>query len=334
MNSLSRFSLSRFSLFVFSSMFFLSLIPNFKIHAQEIFPSSPINIIVANPPGGAADLNARLFQEPWSSVLKQPLVIQHKPGLGGAIGTAQFLKLKPDGYNVLLGLSSVMVHPEAERNLGKKPLYELDQLEPIALLSSDPLVILVKADAPWKTINDVVRDAKSNPGKLTYSSSGNFGPVHIAIEMLAQQAGVKLTQIPFTGGGPALISLLSGQVDLTAQAPAVAQPHIISGKLRALAVSGAKRIPLFPEVPTYIESGFDAQYSIWAGLYVQKGIPLENLQTLRETVKQAAKLPQYITSLQKQNIVIDYRDAPDFQKFAEEDGKRMIKLIRNMEKEK
>ncbi len=296
--------------------------------AQDAFPSGPVTLLVPNAPGGAADINARILAEPLSSVLKQPVVVVHKPGMGGAIGAAQVAKAKPDGQTLLMALSAVVVAPEAEKVSGRKPLYELDQLEPIALISSDPMVVLVRADSPWKTLGDLVKAAKDKPGALNYSSSGNFGPIHLSVEMLTHQAGIKLTQVPFGGGGPALLALLGGQVEVTTAAPAVALAQIQSGKVRPLATSGSKRLPMLPDVPTYREAGFDAEYHIWAGLYAPAGTPPAVLATLRDSVSKAVRSGAIGQSMQKQSIIFDYRDGPDFARFADEDRIRMTRVVR------
>lgn len=296
--------------------------------AQDVFPGSPVTLLVPNAPGGAADINARILAEPLSMVLKQPVVVVHKPGMGGAIGAAQVAKAKPDGQTLLMALSAVVVAPEAEKVSGRKPLYELEQLEPIALISSDPMVVLVRTDSPWKTLGDLVKAAKDKPGTLNYSSSGNFGPIHLSVEMLAHQAGIKLTQVPFGGGGPALLALLGGQVEITTAAPAVALAQIQSGKVRPLATSGSKRLPMLPDVPTYREAGFDAEYHIWAGLYAPAGTPAAILTTLRDSVGKAVRSGAIVQSMQKQSIIFDYRDGPDFARFADEDRIRMTRVIR------
>lgn len=292
------------------------------------FPVGPITLLVPNPPGGASDINARILVEPWSAVLKQPVVVINRPGMGGAIGAAQVAKAKPDGYTVLMALSSVVVAPEAEKVSGRKPLYELEQLEPLALISSDPMVVLVRADSPWRTLGDLVKAARDKPGAINYSSSGNFGPIHLSVEMLAHQAGIKLTQVPFNGGGPSLLALLGGQVEMTTAAPAVALAQIQSGKVRPLATSGVKRLPMLPDVPTYREAGFDAEFHIWAGLYVPAGTPRPVVMALRESLQKAVRAPAFTGGMQKQSIIFDYRDAPDFTRFAEEDRVRMTRVVR------
>jgi tripartite-type tricarboxylate transporter receptor subunit TctC len=148
------------------------------------------------------------------------------------------------------------------------------------------------------------------------------------VEMLAHQAGIKLTQVPFNGGGPSLLALLGGQVELTTAAPAVALAQIQSGKVRPLATSGAKRLPMLPDVPTYREAGFDAEYHIWAGLYVPASTPPAVIQALRDSVGKAARSASMTQAMQKQSIIFDYRDAPDFARFAEEDRVRMTRVVR------
>lgn len=296
--------------------------------ADDPYPNKPINMIIANPPGGASDINARILIEPLSTILKQPVVAVNRPGAGGAIGSAQVANAKPDGYNLLLALSSVIVSPEAEVVSGRKPLYELNQLEPIALVSSDPMIVIVRADSPYKTLDDLIKAAKEKPNTITYSSSGNFGPIHLSVEMLAYQAGVKFAQIPFGGGGPSMIALLGGQVDFTTAAPSVAAQQIAAGKVRPLAVSSAKRLAAFPDIPTYKDLGYNTEYYIWAGLYAPAPLPQNVQRTLRAAVQKATSSPQYIESMKKAGILQDYRDAPEFKKFADEDGQRMLKIIR------
>jgi tripartite-type tricarboxylate transporter receptor subunit TctC len=306
----------------------LAVAASATVQAQDHFPSGPITLMVPNPPGGASDISARILADPWASVLKQPVVIVNRPGMGGAIGTAQSARAKPDGQNVLLALSVIAVAPEAERVSGRKALYEVDQFEPIALLSSESMVMLVRADSPWKTLDDMIAAAKAKPNAINYASSGNFGPIHLSVAMLANKAGIQLTQVPFAGGGPAVLAVLAGQVDMTTAAPSVAAAQITAGKLRPLAVSGNRRSEMMPEVKTYRELGYDVEYTVWAGLYVPKGTPTSTLQVLRESVAKTVQTPEFKGAMQKNGIAIDYRDAPAFSEYAAEDGKRMVEAVR------
>ena len=295
---------------------------------QARFPNGAITIIVPNAPGGASDISARMLSTPLSGVLNQPVIVLNRGGAGGAIGTQQAARAKADGQTVLLALSTIMVSPEAERVSGRKALYEVNQFEPIALLSSEPMVMLVRADSPWKSLGDVIAAAKAKPGAINYSSSGSFGPIHMSVEMLAHEAGIKFTQIPYGGGQPAIMALLAGQVELTTAVPAVAATYIASGTLRPLTVSGSRRSEALPDVKTYRELGFDAEYTIWAGLFVPKDTPAAVQQILRSSVAQAVESPEYRQAMQKNGIVLDYRDAPDFKRYAEEDGRRLVEAVR------
>src|SRR5665811_785316 len=183
----------------------------------------------------------------------RPVVIENKAGAGGGIGMALAAKAKPDGYTILLALSSLTVIPEADIVLGRAPMYALSDLRPIARFTADPTVLVVRADAPWKTVQDFVADAKKRPGALNYGSSGNYGTMHVPMEILSQTAGVKMTHVPFTGAGPSVVALLGGQIDAVSSGPATVLQHIKAGKLRALAHWGNVRLAALPQVPSLKE---------------------------------------------------------------------------------
>ncbi len=304
-----------------------------NVFAEDPYPNRPITLIVPNPPGGSSDANARVLADSLTKTLKQPVIVNFKPGVGGQIGNAFVANAKPDGYTLLMGLSSIMVSPDAERAQGKTSLYEVNQLVPIAMISNDPMVMLVKTDAPWKNLNELMKAAKEKPNAITYSSSGNFGPINLSVEMLAYAAGAKFLQVPFGGGGPSMLALLGGQVDMTTAIPSVAIPQIESGKVRPIAVSGPKRIKLLPNVPSYRESGFDAEYNIWNGLFVPAGTPAAIIDTLNKAVKEGVQSGQLETAMNQRGMIFDYRDTNEFKKFAQEDGERMIKVIKAMPKQ-
>ena len=300
----------------------------FSAHAQDVYPSRPITLVVPNPPGGSSDANARVLSDALTKVLKQPVILNFKPGVAGQIGNSFVAKSKPDGYTLLMGLSSLMVSPESERIQGKASLYEVSQLEPVAMISNDPMILLVKTESPWKTLGDLVKTANEKPNTINYSSSGNFGPIHLAVEMLTHAAGVKMTQVPFGGGGPSMLALLGGQVEMTTNFPSVALAQIASGKVRPLAVSGPKRLKSLPNVPTYREAGFDAEYNIWNGLFVPENTPVEIVNTLRKAVQEAVQTGLIEPVMEQRGMLFDYRDSVEFKKFAKEDGDRMLKVIR------
>ena len=202
--------------------------------AQEPYPSKPLTMIVPFPPGGVADLTGRPTAAAMEKVLKQKIVIENKAGAGGGIGMAQVAKSKPDGYTIMMALSSISVIPEADKLLGRAPMYTLDQLAPIALISADPTILMVRAESPWKSVKEFIDDAKQRPGKISYSSSGIYGTLHVAMAMLGDVAGVNLHHIPYTGAGPAILALLSGQVDAVASGPSTVVAQIKAGDRKSV----------------------------------------------------------------------------------------------------
>ena len=300
--------------------------------AQDAYPSKPITMIVPFPPGGVADLTGRPTAASMEKTLKQKIVIENKAGAGGGIGMAQVAKAKPDGYTIMMALSSVSVIPEADKILGRAPMFTLDQLAPIALVSADPTILVVRADSPWKSVRDMVDDAKKRPGAISYSSSGIYGTLHVAMAMLADSAGISLKHVPFTGAGPAITALLGGHVDALATGPGTVIQHIKAGKLRALAGWGAKRIDALPDLPTLKELGYDAEFYIWSGLFAPAGTPAPILQTLRHAAAEAVKDPQFRTAMSAIDTPISYLDAPEFQKFWDNDAQRLAKVVQKIGK--
>jgi len=230
--------------------------------ARDAYPSRPITMVIAFPPGGVTDVTARPTALAMERVLKQRVIIENKPGAAGATGNAYVANAKPDGYTLLMALSSISVIPEAERLQGHKPPYELNQLAPIALISADPVVLVVRKEAPWATVKDFVEDAKKRPGKISYSSSGIFGALHMPYTLLEHATGITLWHVPYNGGGPAVQALLGSQVDSTVGGPAAMIGQIKGGRLRPLASFGNKRLASLPDVPTLKELGIDAQHVI------------------------------------------------------------------------
>jgi tripartite-type tricarboxylate transporter receptor subunit TctC len=301
--------------------------------AQEAYPSRAVSIVVPFPPGGVADASARPLAKGLETLLKQPFVVNNKPGAGGAVGMSQVASAKPDGYTLLLALSSISIIPAADALFGRPPAYQMDQLVPIALLSSDPTVLVVPADSPWKTVQDFVDDAKKRPGEISYSSSGIYGTLHMAMEMFASAAGIKLRHVPFNGAGPALTNLLGGHVQALASGPLVVLPHVKAGKLRVLAGWGDKRVEAMPDVPTFKELGYkDVEFYIWAGLFAPAGTPDPVLKTLREAVAKVVKEDEFKTAMANMNTPVDYKDAPEFKAFWDIDAKRLAEAVKRVGK--
>jgi tripartite-type tricarboxylate transporter receptor subunit TctC len=295
--------------------------------AQEPYPVKPIVMIVPFPPGGVADLTGRPTALAMEKVLRQKIVVENKAGAGGGIGMAQVAKAKPDGYTIMMALSSISVIPEADKLLGRAPMYTLDQLVPIALISADPTILVVRAESPWRSVKEFVEDARKRPGAITYSSSGIYGTLHVAMAMLGEAAGVNLHHVPYTGAGPAITALLGGHVDALATGPGTVIQHIKSGKLRALAGWGDKRIDALPDLPTLKELGYDAEFFIWSGLFAPAGTPPPVLAALRQAVREAVRDPQFRTAMAAIETPVYYLDAPEFQKFWDNDAKRLAVVV-------
>jgi len=291
--------------------------------AQD-YPTKPITMIVAFPPGGVAELVGRPLAASMEKTLGQPVIILNRPGAGGAIGTTVAAKAAPDGYTVLMTLSSISIFPVSDPLEGKPAPYQLSDFMPIALVTADPTVLVVRADSPYKTVQDFVAAAKANPGKINYSSSGVYGTLHVAMEMFAGAAGIELFHIPYQGGGPAVTALLGGQVQALASGPAAAVGQIRGGKMRALAGWGEKRLALMPELPTFKELGYkDVEFYIWSGVVAPAAIPPNVQHKLRAAVRAAVADPQFTAAMAKVSTPISYLDAPEFKDFWVADAARL-----------
>ena len=300
--------------------------------ASAQFPDRAITMVVPFPPGGLADAVARPVAEAMSRELKQPVVVENKPGAGGGIGMAAVAKAKPDGYTILMSLSSYTVLPEADKLFGRAPMYQLDQLKPVARFTADPTVFAVRADAPWKTLQDFVSDARAHPGKFTYGSSGNYGTMHVPMEMFAGAAGVKMVHVPYTGAGPAIVGLLGGQVDALSTGPATVVQQVKAGKVRVLAHWGDVRLVALPDVPSMKESGTNVEYAQWSGLFAPAGTPDAVLQRLRDAARAAANDPRVKDVLLTAGSPVQYLDAPEFQRYVDADAATMADVEKRIGK--
>lgn len=300
--------------------------------AQAAWPSRSITMVVPFPPGGLADLVARPVAEAMSRDLGQPVVIENRAGAGGGIGMSAAAKAKPDGYTILLALSSLTVIPEADVVLGRAPMFTLPELRPIARFTADPTVLAVRADAPWKTLQAFMADAKARPGAINYGSSGNYGTMHVPMEILSQAAGVKMTHVPFTGAGPAVVALLGGQIDAVSSGPATVLQHIKAGKLRVLAHWGNERLASMPEVPSLKETGYNAEYAQWSGLFIPQATPEPVAQRLRAAARFAAQDARVKEVIQNAGSPVQYQDSADFVKYVQADAKRMVDVVKRIGK--
>jgi len=271
---------------------------------------------------------ARPVAESMARLLRQPVIVENRAGAGGGVGMAAVARAAPDGYTVLLALSSISIIPEADRLLKRAPMYELKQLTPIARFTADPTVLTVRADSPWKTAAEFIAAMKARPAAYSYGSSGNYGTMHVPMEMLKSAAGFRLLHIPYTGAGPAVVALLGGQVDAVAAGPAAIVQHVRSGRLRALAHWGEGRLTSLPEVPSLTELGYAVTFSQWSALFVPAGTPEPVVARLREAARNSAQDAKVQQVIGNAGSPILYQDAPQFQQFWQQDATRMIEAVR------
>ncbi|MGZ5033415.1 MAG: Bug family tripartite tricarboxylate transporter substrate binding protein [Usitatibacter sp.] len=300
--------------------------------AQTDYPSHPLTMIVPFPPGGVADITARPLAEAMGRMLKQPVIVENRAGAGGGVGMQYVARAKPDGYTVLLALSSISIIPEADKVLGRDPMFQLNQLVPIARFTADPTVLAVRADGPYHSVADLIEAARKSPGTIPYGSSGNYGTMHVPMEMLSEASGTKMLHVPFTGAGPAVVALLGGQVEALSTGPSSVIGHVKGGKVRVLASWGDARHPALPDVPTLKELGYNAQFSQWTGLFVPAGTPEPVIARLREAARAAVADPTFQSSLAKVETPIQYLDQPQFRAFWDADAKKLADVVKRIGK--
>jgi len=294
------------------------------LHAQEAYPTKPVTMVAPFPPGGVADIVGRPLAASMEKSLKQPVLVANRPGAGGAVGTTSVAKAAPDGYTILMSLSSISIFPVSDPMNGRPLPYQLADFAPIALVTADPTILVVAADGPYKTIQEFIAAAKAYPNQMNYSSSGTYGTLHVAMEMFASAAGVKLFHIPYQGGGPAVTALLGGQVHALASGPAAVVGQIKGGKMRALAGWGDQRLPSMPDLPTFKELGYkDVEFYIWSGVFVPAATPAAVQAKLREAVRAAVADPAFRGAMAKAETPIQYLDAPQFREFLAKDAARL-----------
>ncbi|MBV8030469.1 MAG: tripartite tricarboxylate transporter substrate binding protein [Betaproteobacteria bacterium] len=266
--------------------------------AQE-YPSKPVRIVVPFAPGGGSDFIARFIAQRLSDSTAKQFVVENRPGAGGELGVEAGIKSPPDGYTLTLIASSYTVNP----SIYKLSFDPVKDITPIIQLSQGPLVAVVRPDFQAKTLKELMAMAKAKPGQVNFASSGQGSVIHLATELFASMAGIKMNHIPYKGTGPALTDTLAGQTDVFFSSTANAIGHIKGGKLRALAVTTAKRIPALPDVPTVAEAGVPGyEVVLWHGLIGPKGLPKPIVDKLNAEVAKALKLPETADKLQSDGV--------------------------------
>ena len=259
--------------------------------AQTTYPNKPINFIVPYGAGGSADSRSRQIAQKMSLILKQPIIIDNKPGAGGNIGTEFISKAVPDGYTIGMGnFAPMAVNKTLFGNLRYDP--ETD-LSPVVLIEKGPLVLVVNPNSSYNTIQDIVSAAKAKPGVLTFSSGGIGGSHQLSAELFQQATGIKMIHVPYKSGSAALTDLMAGNVDMMFDQMYSAVPSIKADKLRPIAITSKKRSPLLPQVPSFTEVGYPAiEVLNWQGIIVPKGTPKSIIDQLNVAANEALKDPQ------------------------------------------
>jgi tripartite-type tricarboxylate transporter receptor subunit TctC len=258
--------------------------------AQSNYPNKPINFIVPYGAGGGADSRSRQIAQKMSVILKQPIIVDNKPGAGGNIGTEFISRAAPDGYTIGMGnFAPMAVNKTLFGNLRYDP--ETD-IVPIALIEKGPLVLVVNPNSPYKTVQDIVVAAKAKPGMLTFSSGGIGGSHQLSAELFEQNAGIEMIHVPYKSGSAGLTDLMAGNVTMMFDQMYSAMPSIKAEKLRAIAITSKKRSPLLPNIPSFSEIGYPkVEVLNWQGLIAPKGTPKAIIDQLNAAANEALKDP-------------------------------------------
>ncbi|MEG0446827.1 MAG: tripartite tricarboxylate transporter substrate binding protein [Comamonas sp.] len=288
----------------------------------ETYPSRPITLVVGFPAGGGADAVARIVGERLSRLLSQAVVVDNRPGAGTTLASELVSRAQPDGYTLLLGTANLY---GSDQLLYKSARYDgVKSFTPITRWSNSPMLLAVKKDFPEKSVKGLMEQARKNPGKLTYSSSGAGVVTHLAGAAFADAAGIDMLHVPYKGGAPSIQAVAAGDVDMTFGTPPSVMPMVLAGKLRPLAVTTAERSPLFPDLPGMNESGIkDYDFSLWFGLYGPAKLPPEVIKKLFDASAQVLRDPEVKARLEKQgNAAWPSVSPEEFKDWAISDGAR------------
>lgn len=279
----------------------LGLGASFGIYAQTVFPAKSIRLVVPFTPGGVTDTSARLIAEYMSKKLDQQIIVENKPGASGNIGAAQVAAAEPDGYTLLLGFDGTMViNPHVFANI---PFDTLKDFRPVGKIGDAILILVAYPGFKAQTLQEVIKLSKQPGATVNFGSSGIGSPQHVAVELLNQRTGSKLIHIPYKGGGQAMIDVQGGTIPLVYTAVAGAYPHIMSGRITAIAVSSEKRAPSLPNVPTFIESGIsDFIVNSWVGIFAPSKTPTAVIERLNSVLNEVLSDSEVIARLQKLGI--------------------------------
>ena len=282
-------------------------------HAQGTYPSRPIRYIVANAPGGIADITPRVLGPRLSEALRQPVVVENRPAGGIVTGGEAVARAQPDGYTLLSATPQVAIVQSMVKDLAFDPRRDL---APVALVGVVPNVLVAGPRTPARTLAELLELARRNPGKLNYSSTGAGTSVHLSAELLKYYAGVDIVHVPYRGAAAAMTALLAGDVDMMVDSVPPSLPQIRAGKVRALAVTSARRVPQLPEVPTMIESGYpDFEINGWSGVVTTAGTPSAIIARLEAEIGKALAQAETAAAFEKVGLTVRFMGAAEFGRF-------------------
>ncbi len=291
------------------------------------YPDKPVKVIIGFPAGGPLDAHIRLLSDRFQTAFGQPLIVDYKPGAGGAVGAQFVAQSPPDGYTVLLANTGTMVINPAIYT--KSPYDTLKDFQPIARTAQQPLAFIVNNDVPVQTLKEFIAYAKSHPGKLNYGSAGNGGISHLVPEMLKNETGIFMVHIPFKGSAPAFTDLIAGHVQFMAESVPQAANYAKMGKVRALAVTSAKRNPALPNTPTVLETGVaNLEVVGFYGILAPKGVPPEVVNKLSQAFKETLDSPEIQKKMIDQGADPAYLNAEQFSKFLATEMPRWAKAVK------
>ena len=293
----------------------------------QTFPARPVTLVVPYPPGGSADILARTVGEQLATRLGQPVIVENKAGAGTAIGARFVADAKPDGHTLLMGtVSSQAINP-AMSKVGYDPVKGFAVVGPLA---SIPFVLVAHPAAPYGSLSELIAAGKKNPGTISYASAGPGTSNHLAGEMLANAARIQLMHVPYRGSAPALADVLAGHVPLMFDLQTTAIPNLKAGKVKALAVTGLRRSPLLPDVPTVAESGLpDFEVSAWFGLFAPAKVPQPVLKQLSDALAEVMQAPAMVQRLRDIGTEPDARDAAQFARYTESEVGKYAQIVKS-----
>ena len=295
--------------------------------ARAAFPDKPLRVVVPFAPGGGTDAVTRTLGQGMAVALGQPVVVDNKPGAGTLIGSEFVAKSPPDGYTLVMSTFAHAVNPSMQ---AKMPFDTDKAFAPVAFVGVSPNVLVVRADAPWRTVADLVTAARASPGKLTFASMGNGTSAHLSGELFKSLDKLDLTHVPYRGSGPALTDLLGGQVNMMFATASSAQSFIGAGKLRALAVTTARRSPALPDVPTMAEAGVPGYAAeSWYGLYAPAGTPRPVIDRLNAAVREAARSPAFLKQTQSEGLAVNVGTPEELDRYVRAEEKRWRPVVQD-----